>query len=189
MGFFCRKLHQTCTSLNTPLVLVTFTLLYLQENSISGAKFLRHRRKGTESLFYLRNDSFEAYCSSYSSITENSQAVIRCYLDCCKVTTDGNSEFKGSYTFPTILAGNVSEKNCKYSGKATAIKAYARCQTNMEVGPYYDSLNVNSCKAKYKTTQVLDKLNEVRTFAIYSVRKYFAFLYWATVETIVMIQQ
>ena len=57
----------------------------------------------------------------------------------------------------------------------------------MEVGPYYDSLNVNSCKAKYKTTQVLDKLNEVRTFAIYSVRKYFAFLYWAAVETIVMI--
>ena len=45
----------------------------------------------------------------------------------------------------------------------------------MEVGPYYDSLNVNSCKAKYKTTQLLDKLNEVKIFAIYSVRKYFAF--------------
>lgn len=36
----------------------------------------------------------------------------------------------------------------------------------MEVGPYYDSLNVNSCRAKYKTTQALDQLNEVKTLHI-----------------------
>ena len=87
-----------------------------------------------------------------------------CLLDCCNPTSAGNSEFKGSYSLPAALAGNVNEQDCEYSGKTTAVKAFAKCQTNMEVGPSYDSLNVNSCKAKYKTTQILDKLNEVITF-------------------------
>ena len=37
----------------------------------------------------------------------------------------------------------------------------------MEGGPSYKSLNVNSCKAKRRTTQVLDNLNEVRSLIIF----------------------
>ena len=42
----------------------------------------------------------------------------------------------------------------------------------MEVGPSYNSPNLNSCKAKYEATRVLDNLNEVRilNFDVYSVR-------------------
>ena len=91
--------------------------------------------------------------------------VNHCLLDCCNPTTAGNSEFKGSYNLPAALAGNVNEQDCKYSGKTTAVKAFATCQTNMEVGPSYNSLNVNSCKAKHATTQILDNLNDVRIFS------------------------
>ena len=100
--------------------------------------------------------------------------VNHCLLDCCNSTDAGNSEFKGSYAFPTALAGNVNEQDCVYSGKTATSKAFSTCQTNMEVGPSYDSLNVKSCKAlqvqeifanlaKYKATQILDNLNEVGT--------------------------
>ena len=90
-----------------------------------------------------------------------------CLLDCCNSTAAGNPEFKGNYTFPTALARNVTEKDCEYSGKTKNVKAFSTCQTNMEVGPSYDSLNVKSCKAKYETTRVLDNLNEVRIFTLY----------------------
>ena len=83
-------------------------------------------------------------------------------LDCCKTTAIGKSNFKGRYIFPTALAGNISENNCKYSGKTTFVKVFASCQTNMEFGPSYDTWNFSSCRAKYKTTQDLDKLNEVK---------------------------
>ena len=89
--------------------------------------------------------------------------VNHCLLDCCNSTDAGNSEFKGSYAFPTALAGNVNEQDCVYSGKTATSKAFSTCQTNMEVCPSYDSLNVKSCKAKYKATQILDNLNEVGT--------------------------
>lgn len=80
-------------------------------------------------------------------------------LDCCKATAIGNSNFKGRYIFPTALAGDISEGNCQYSGKTTFVKV---CQSNMEFGPSYDTWNFSSCRAKYKTTQDLDKLNEVK---------------------------
>ena len=32
----------------------------------------------------------------------------------------------------------------------------------MQTGPLYDVLNVSSCQAKYKTTNDLDKLNQVK---------------------------
>ena len=85
-----------------------------------------------------------------------------CHLDCCKSTVNGRSEFKGRYNFPTVLAGNVIEQDCTYSGKTSTAKAFAACQINMEFGPSYDVLNVDSCQAKCNTTKALDNLNQVK---------------------------
>lgn len=59
------------------------------------------------------------------------------FLNCCNPATAGNSEFKGSYNLPAVLAGNINDQDCEYSGKTTAVKAFATCQTNMKVGPSY----------------------------------------------------
>ena len=45
----------------------------------------------------------------------------------------------------------------------------------MEIGPSYGALNVTSCKAKYNTTNDLDKLKEVKNISFYVVKDNFIF--------------
>ena len=114
----------------------------------------------------LRNSkSFKTYFS-FSSMKEYLQVVTHSHLDCCNSATLGNPEFKGRYLFPVTLAGNICEKECIYSGKNAFAKAFTACQTNMEVGPSYGKLNVDSCQAKYNFTRALDNLSEVKHLII-----------------------
>ena len=99
------------------------------------------------------------------------QRVNHCLLDCCNSIAVGNFNYKGNYILSATLEGNVNEQRCTYSGNKTASAiASAHCQRNVETGPSYTALNVTSCQAKYKTTNDLDNLNEVKKISFYSVR-------------------
>ena len=140
------------------------TKLYHRENPlvtswgtpIPSAKLLRRRRRMIVSFFSIQRNA--------NRLKEHSWRINHCYLDCCCSTTAGSSDFKVSYLFPTALAGRVIKQYCTYSGKGAISKAIASCRINMQVSQPFDSININSCTAKHKTNQVLDNLNEVRTF-------------------------
>ena len=76
---------------------------------------------------------------------------------------DGNDEYKGKYTFPKVLAGVTSTLNCTYTNNFTfSNSAFATCIPNLEIGPSYNSVNTTFCPAKYNTTNILEKINEVK---------------------------
>ena len=84
-------------------------------------------------------------------------------LDCCNLVVDGTAEYKGKYTFSKVLAGVTSTQNCTYTNNFTFLnRAFATCVPNLETGPSYNSLNATFCPAKYNTTNILEKINEVK---------------------------
>ena len=53
-------------------------------------------------------------------------------------------------------------KNCMYNGSSNSSSgAFVNCIPDLEDGPSYGSLNVTSCRTKYKTTEELGKLQQV----------------------------
>ena len=83
-------------------------------------------------------------------------------LDCCNSKIDGADDYKGKYKFEKALAGKREIQNCAYNSSSNSSgSAFVNCIPDLEDGPSYDSLNVTSCQAKYKTTVQLEKLEQV----------------------------
>ena len=77
---------------------------------------------------------------------------------------DGTDEYKGKYRFSKVLTGVTSTLNCTYTNNSTfSNSAFAACIPNLETGPSYNSLNTTFCSAKYNATNILEKMNEVKT--------------------------
>lgn len=83
-------------------------------------------------------------------------------LDCCNSKIDGADDYKGKYKFETALAGKRGIQNCAYNSSSnSSSSAFVKCIPDLEAGPFFGSLNVTSCQAKYTTTVELENLEQV----------------------------
>lgn len=75
----------------------------------------------------------------------------------------GSKDYKGRYTYESILAGRYDNQTCKYSthGKTTS----RHCIKNVTTGAYWGKPDLLLCPAKDEVTNELLELKKVRTRA------------------------
>lgn len=77
--------------------------------------------------------------------------------------TAGDAEFKGAYSYETVLASTSVEKTCVYPQDSTT-KFVRKCITDFEFGTDWDKLLVKNCKTKYESTE---KFLELQVHIVY----------------------